>query len=277
MRLTSFALETPALAPAALVAQTATLDARAALGLTAPQPVVMILGTHHMANDNLDAVKTAFDDPRSPKRQAELRVVLDRIAEFRPTKIAIEAPWGSTRMQERYRDYLAGRHELSANEIDQVAFRLAKELGHATVHPIDYREGLDFDGPMKFAAEHGQGDKVQAMQRAFGEIARFLDRAGQGTLLDMYRVNNDRRLMDENQKLYVYLAEIGKDTAYVGAEQLVRWYDRNAKIAMNIVRTASSPDDRVLVLIGSGHAYLLNEILSHSPRVKLEWAEDYLR
>jgi len=249
----------------------------AALGLSGARPAVTILGTHHLANNNRDMVKTGFDDPRSPARQAELRDLLDRLKRFGPTKVAVEAPYGSVAVRERYARYLQGRYELSANEIDQIAFRLAKELGHETVYPIDYRNDFDLEEAMRFGSAHGQADKVEALGRATAVMERLLAEKEKGPLLDMYRWENDPAFLSEGQKIYVYFAELGTDTLYPGADQLARWYQRNARIAVNIIRTASSPSDRVLVLIGSGHAYLLSEILSHSPSVELVPSETLLR
>ncbi|MGH7713598.1 MAG: DUF5694 domain-containing protein [Gemmatimonadaceae bacterium] len=45
----------------------------------------------------------------------------------------------------------------------------------------------------------------------------------------------------------------------------------------NTLRIATSPADRVLVVVGSGHAYWLNEILARSPSVEVEQAVKYLR
>ncbi len=253
------------------------LNARNALGLTGARPVITILGTYHWANPNLDAVKSNYEDPRSPKRQAEVRQLLEKLKAFKPTKIALEQPYGSPAAQDRYARYLKGEYELSANETDQVGLRLAKELGHATVYPFDVRLGMDMDAVMKAAAANGQTDKLQAMQRAFGEIAKWQAAQASMTILEALRQHNDPALIREGQAFYTYMAEIGKDTSYVGADVVVRWYERNLKMAANLLRIASSPSDRVLVLVGSGHAYWLHEILATSPSVAIEPSITYLR
>ena len=46
---------------------------------------------------------------------------------FHLTKVALEAE-GDGRPK-RYAEYLAGKHELTRNEIEQLGFRLATELG----------------------------------------------------------------------------------------------------------------------------------------------------
>lgn len=254
-----------------------TLNARAMLCVPSAQPVIMVLGTYHWANPNRDAVKSDYDDPRSARRQREVRVLLDRLKAFKPTKIAVEHPYGSTVVQNTYARFVAGEHELGASETDQIGFRLAKELGHSTLWPFDVRLGMDMGRVMTYAAANGQSDKVQAVQRALGEIGKWQAAQSSMTIIDALRQHNDTSLLNENQALYNYMGEIGKDSAYVGADMLVGWYERNLKMAMNLLRIASSPTDRVLVIVGSGHSYWLNTILRTSPSVRVESAISYLK
>src|SRR5262252_9303741 len=51
---------------------------------------VMILGVYHFANPGLDYVKSDLDDHLSEKRQKQIAEVVESLAKFRPTKIAIE-------------------------------------------------------------------------------------------------------------------------------------------------------------------------------------------
>lgn len=53
------------------------------------------------------------------------------------------------------------------------------------------------------------------------------------------------------------MALIGSSDDYVGADVILRWYERNIKIFVNVARLASESSDRILVLIGGGHLPLL--------------------
>ena len=270
-------LTVAAVAFASPEARAQSLNARNALGLSGERPVLTVLGTYHWANPNRDAVKTNYDDPRSPKRQSEVRALLDKLKAFKPTKIAVERPYGSTAVQETYAQYVAGEHELTASETEQIAFRLAKELGHSTIYPFDSRGSMDIDAVMKYAAANGQMDKVQGLQKAFAAVGKWQAAQNSMTILDALRQHNDTALMGENQAFYNYMAEIGKDSSYVGVELATGWYARNLRMATNLVRIASNPNDRVLVIVGSGHSYWLNTILRDSPSVRVEPAIKYLQ
>lgn len=96
---------------------------------------VLVLGVYHMANRGHDIYNMRADDVLSPKRQLEIDQLIEVLKKFNPTKIAIEADLLSptnpttTERPRQYAEYLAGKHELSRDEVEQIGFRLAKELG----------------------------------------------------------------------------------------------------------------------------------------------------
>src|SRR5450759_411765 len=98
---------------------------------------ILVLGVYHMANPGHDIHNMQADDILSPKRQQEMAQLIEILKKFHPTKIAIEAGVGSKRVAQEYADYLAGKYVLSRNEDDQVGYRLAKELGHHAIYPVD--------------------------------------------------------------------------------------------------------------------------------------------
>jgi len=66
-----------------------------------PKPKVMIVGTFHFNNPGLDYTKAERDSILSEKRQKEVRELIDRLKAFKPTKIAIEESYGSTKINEQ--------------------------------------------------------------------------------------------------------------------------------------------------------------------------------
>ncbi|HWW62148.1 MAG TPA: DUF5694 domain-containing protein, partial [Thermoanaerobaculia bacterium] len=101
------------------------------------RPEVLVLGTYHMNNPGRDIVNTQVDDVLAPKRQAEVATLIEALAAFKPTKIAVERSTDDARIHKDYAAYLAGTHELTRNEIEQIGFRLAKELGHKDIYGVD--------------------------------------------------------------------------------------------------------------------------------------------
>lgn len=242
-----------------------------------PKPRVLIVGTYHMANNNRDMVKTSWDSPFSSKRQAEIREVVERLQKFAPTKIAVEAPWGNVKINERYARYLTGGDTLSANELDQIGFRLARELGHKHVYPIDYKKDMDFDHIIQFAMANGQQRYMERLQQIMGFIGALDEKRKTLTVREHLSEINDAEALAMGNRPYLLLAEVGKDSSYIGAEVIAGWYERNLKIAVNLVRLAESSTDRILVLIGAGHVTLLQQFLRESPSVEVVTANEYLK
>jgi hypothetical protein len=56
------------------------------------RPRVMILGSLHLANPGADDTDVEADDPRFDRRQRGLEVLAERLARFRPDRIAVELP-----------------------------------------------------------------------------------------------------------------------------------------------------------------------------------------
>ena len=244
---------------------------------TRPKPKVMILGTFHFANPGLDYTKSERDSILSEKRQKEVRELIDKIRAFKPTKIAVEHPYGTTKINENYNLYLQNQFELKEDETYQVAFRLAKELRHQQIYPIDFRKGMDFDALLKAANAHGQKDFLARFQSVMGFITKMQAEASRYTVLEQLRTMNDITAQERLHSLYILLAEAGKGSDYTGADVVAGWYERNLKIAMNVVRTAESSDDRILVMIGAGHVKLLREFLKESPSVEFIEVTGYLK
>lgn len=242
----------------------------------APRAQVMILGTYHMDNPGLDYANPQADDVLVPRRQAEIAAVAQALAEFRPTRIAIEAePSRDSAWNARYQAYRRGEHTLTRDEREQIGLRLAAMLGHERVYPVDYKLDMDIGGVMQWAGENGQGEVAQRMgatvQRVIAEMNSRMATTSVGEILA--EANGARA--DSMHGWYMVMATVGRDTSYPGAHEVANWYTRNLHIFANIARVAQ-PGERVLVIMGSGHGTLLRQFVDESPDLDLVSAESYL-
>lgn len=237
---------------------------------------VLVLGTYHFANPNLDYVKTDVDDHTSEKRQKEIQDVVDRLAKFKPTKIALEYPEGDDRLQRRYEAYLKGEHILTVNESEQIGFRLARQLGHARVYPVDHKLDMDFEAVMAAAQQSGDRKFLETFQNAMVMIQDMQKRQATQTVRENLAEMNDPKHIDLGRDLYLQLARVRTGDKYVGADVLSDWYQRNFRIYANLVRVIDSPEDRVLVMFGSGHSANLRELVASSPDLEVVEAGEYL-
>jgi hypothetical protein len=72
------------------------------------------------------------------------------------------------------------------------------------------------------------------------------------------------------------LLRIGLGKEYAGANHLSWWYRRNMIILANIIRITDSPNDRILVIYGTGHSKLLTQFAKESAFYNVESPLNYL-
>ena len=103
-------------------------------------PKVLLVGAWHFNYPGLDAHQTNEQDRMNiftEKRQAELKELLDYIARFKPTKIAVEGGRNSGYIIRRYEQWKAGTKGLGASEIDHIAIRLMDRFSLDTLYGVD--------------------------------------------------------------------------------------------------------------------------------------------
>lgn len=234
----------------------------------AGQVEVLLLGTYHMANPNLDAVKRDVDDVLAPKRQSEIESLVRRIARFRPNKIAVEAQFSSfDRLAVRYQAYRRGELEPSRNEVVQVGFRLAEQLGHDAVYPVDYRMMLGNDSTSAYWDRHPEvRARLDAEFEKMQEEGREDDRRLlNSTIVEYLRHLNGEEMLRRNHNGMFRMLVASERDNYGGPDMLAKWYSRNLRIVSHLHRITEERDQRIFLLMGSGHVRALRHLLDESP------------
>jgi len=243
------------------------LAAQAGSGLEPAQ--ILILGTYHFANPGRDIVKTEVTDILSPASQDQVGRVVDALARFRPTKIAIERlPAAAGQVDSVYAAYRHGTHSLSRSETQQLGFRLAARLGHRRLYPIDHGGEFPFEAMMQYAQAHDTAF-VRFVGQELARITAEADRQQRDNSVgEILRQMNDPETLAGGHGTYVRFAQVGAADTYVGADLLAKWYERNIRIFANLQRLVE-PGDRILVLYGAGHAPILRELVTYHPAMIL--------
>ncbi|MBK8905589.1 MAG: hypothetical protein IPM53_30685 [Anaerolineaceae bacterium] len=238
---------------------------------------LLILGTYHFANPGLDAVQTQVADVLAEEKQREITAVLHTLATFQPTKIAVEAPFKEAEsLNQQYAAYRAGNHQLTRNEIQQLGYRLAAQLNHERIYPIDDPgSAIPFEAALTYAEAHHPDflTKFQTtIARWEAESNRLQQTVSVGEILRQY---NSPQAIAENHQLYLDFTAVGAGDTYIGAEVLAGWYDRNIRIFANL-RQIMEPHDRILVIFGAGHLAVLRELATGCSDIQPVNALDYL-
>ena len=264
------------------------------------KPTIMILGSSHLANPGADAFNFRMDDVLAPKRQREIEQLVAQLKSFRPTKIALEADERfDSEINTNYRGYLEGTYELKRGEGDQIGFRLAKQMGHPKLYGVDYWPEQnpffpdDFDSDLidvdKFAKAHNQEHLLPSIEDLAAPDAKITRQEEDGRvwiesekylpIIDMYIQHNEPEGIRNDHQLYLRkIARIGLGDQYPGANWVAHsWYARNLKIFVNLTRITESADDRILLIIGAGHVFLVQQFLEESGDYIVESPLKYLK
>lgn len=249
----------------------------------APTASILLLGTFHFQDAGLDSYKPQFDiDVRSPARQKQIENLIEALAGYAPTKIAVEAKADrQATLDQRFESFLAGSFELPPGELYQLGFRLAKKLAHAKVWAVDaearyYEPWVD---PSEFAQEHGQAKRLDPLlELAYERLYRWQDeQKTRETLIEtLVRMSSEESLRRLHGHYLIDSFEVGDEANYPGADSRTAWYNRNLRIFANLQRLREKPGERILLIIGNGHVPILRHAVQASPEYQLVEVEQVL-
>ncbi len=269
-----------------LVTALTLLAASPLTAVTQPSPVksavaeveVLVLGLYHMANPGRDIVNMQVDDVLAPRRQAEIAEVISILRKFNPTKIAVEAGFDNAAISRRYGDYLAGKHELTRNETEQIGFRLARALGHKTVFPVDADGEFPFPRLVDYAKARGTTREFDALMAEASDKVKATNAylTSHTVLQTLLYVNSDEKVAWDVGHYY-RMARFGEPWNWAGADLLSDWFRRNARIYSNVVNIAGAPGDRVLVIFGYGHTGWLQHNFASDPTMRLRKLAEFAK
>lgn len=182
----------------------------------------------------------------------------------------MEIPWGrDSTSNALYRRYLQGSHVLDRTEMQQLGFRVAKLARLPRVCGVDHPLDVNLAGVMVWALTHGQPEVATAAQQLGAWLVAEADSVMKhATVGEILAALNSGRA-DSAHGIYMAALRVGADTSYLGAVTTARWYERNLRIASNVLRAIDSPGDRVLVSIGAAHGPIPRDIIEGAPGVSV--------
>jgi hypothetical protein len=248
------------------------------IGKNTTRAKVLLLGVWHFDYPNRDIHQidsSNMVDVLTPERQKEMDQVIDLLKKYQPTKICVESQRPG-RIDSLYNAYLSGDYILTRNEVDQIGFRLAMQLSHKKVYAVDansYADDYEDKYPEieKLWSKEFSADPQSALRwdTSFASWYNYQDEMlAHCTILEKLTYVNDPRNVLRMYGNYV----VGgfNTTNNFGPDKLALWwYDRNLRIFNNILNTKPAPEDRILVIFGSGHQPILQHCFEASPQFEL--------
>lgn len=233
---------------------------------------VLLVGTFHFDYPNLDAHKTTDDNKidvlREPKK-SEVTELANYIKRFKPTKIAIEATpqWNAS---EKFKRYKKGELRDKRDERYQIGMRIAAEMNLDTIYSLD---------ASSFSEDLGKRDSAY-VEKLFADFDFQSDDPYTARFKNWY--NYEESLPQKTNLLHYFKHFNSREShrlgygAYLtgdfklddtrGADILsIWWYNRNLRVFRKLQQITQSPQDRILLIFGNGHAAILRQLLECSP------------
>lgn len=233
---------------------------------------VLLLGTFHFDNPGLDVAKFESANILAPKRQQEVKAVVNQLIAYKPDKIFIEAePAQQAHWDSLFRLYQQGKFTLKANEIYQLAFPVAKALGHPHLYAADYRKAdFPYDSLMKVVAASDQQVLQQTIQTKIAQVEQaFNANLSTHTIAELLTLDNTPESRRDNLAFYLICLGAGKLNNHVGAYLASEWWRRNMVIYANILKQLTGNEHRIVVLFGSSHTAVLEALMKYNSAVRL--------
>jgi hypothetical protein len=242
------------------------------------KPDIAILGTFHFAGSS-DLLSLEVGDLTTSKRQTEIETVVKALANYQPTKVVLEYPFGKTRLDSLYQQFLKGNHSISINERQQIGFRLAAKMGHEHIYTADHHLELQFDQLMLYLETEGKMNMFQdliAMMKS--EVMDVWQNAYNTiSLREFFILMNADKYDRMNRNVYLqHINKMAADSDHLGSEVVARWWERNFIIMSNI-DSITEPGDRIFVLFGQGHTAILKDFYKARTDVNYTDILDYLK
>ena len=246
---------------------------------TTPTIKVLLLGSIHFTPSTQDAYQNKRVDVQDKQRQVELEQMLAQLSQFNPNQICVEVPLKSqSKIDSQYHHYLKGQYKLGTDEIDQIAYPLAKRLNLPTLTCVNYRGSFDLDAVTEYAKANGQTQTLTSLnQFASGMAAGVVDVQQKRSISELYRFINSKEELTKNAAIYsAYAVRVGQGSNYPGTDLVAGWYSTNLHIYTNILRAVRPTDRAIIVLFGYGHIPILKHLFESNPQFEVVEVADVL-
>lgn len=233
---------------------------------------ILLVGTFHYANPGLDVAQLNNFNIMSEKSQKELETMSNKIKKFGPDKIFVE--WEFKKQADLDKFYNKNTDSLFKNnksEITQLALRTAKKLNHKKLYGMNLYTSFPYDSLMISMEKANQKDLMKRNEEITKSFEKdHNERIRKSSLQEMMLYYNTKQAENENLQWYLEVANrAGNPDDFTGASLVANWYKRNLYMYSLIQKLTESTDDKIMVLVGAGHASIIREFIIHDPAFEI--------
>jgi len=232
---------------------------------------ILLIGTFHFNDPNLDVAKTKPFNILSREAQTELDEIAQKIKEFNPSKIFVE--WDNNKQEKLdslYQLYLKDEYFKEGQsrfykegEIFQLAFRTAKKCKHLQVYGIDIDAEFPYDSVMTVIGMHNQVELKKELEDGINKLVTGVDdiilRNESLKEILYYHNRKDIRELDNHVQIETMML-VGDRDNFIGPYLASEWIRRNIYM-WSVIQKLSKKDERVMVLLGASHIAVIKDFI----------------
>ena len=218
------------------------------------KPQIMIVGTQHYHEN--------FRNSEPDELFLEsLNTLKDSLINFQPTRICIEQ---EAKIQEILND------EFNSYNPDRFYKNEAYDLGFYTAKKAKLKSVIAMDWMEQDYVTNGMTDSYEWAKNYDLSFIEHIEKI-QSSHAKISKMNNPYKITLElnkpesykmDEELYSHMMLLGEDSS-ISIPWLTWWYKRNMIMVNNVTRNLVN-SDKVIIIVGSGHIYILKQLLEAS-------------
>ncbi|WP_339703367.1 DUF5694 domain-containing protein [uncultured Marixanthomonas sp.] len=231
---------------------------------------VLNFGTAHLSQTS-DANSSQID-LNDPDEKADLKRLVEKIVEFKPTIICLELePINNDYIASTYSEYVKDQTKRLnySDELNSIGLEVARLSGTNRIYGIDSQSGFDYPSLVEIA------NKKVTDSLYISQVMNNYQRVNALKFKEQFRTINTRDYKMETFNLYNFLATQHTKGKQEGVDEITKFYQRNLKMYSNLNDIEMTENDRIFILLGATHTAYLDIFLENNPRFQLENPNKY--
>lgn len=231
---------------------------------------VLNFGTAHLSQTS-DANSSQID-LNDPNEKADLKKLVEKIVEFKPTIICLELePKNNDYIASTYLEYVKDQTKRLnySDELNSIGLEVARLSGTNRIYGIDSQTGFNYPSLVEIA------NKKVADSLYISQVMNNYKRVNALKFREQFRTINTREYKMETFDLYNFLATQHTTGNQEGVDEITKFYQRNLKMFSNFNDIEMTENDRVFILLGATHTAYFDIFLENSPKFQLENPNEY--
>lgn len=183
--------------------------------------------------------------------------LVEHLATFTPTKLALE--WEQDNNIELNKKYHRNINQLEMNEVEQICFRLGRKLGLKEVFAVNWEGHITAQDMMSLneTIQESYPDIFHKVQTYVEECNKV---SGEEKLIHSYIALNNEKSIKKLEEMYLFFVQVNSGEGEIGITFLNKWVERELKIFRNVIEVSEASSERVLLLVGSDHVWMLKNL-----------------